>query len=66
MNWKQATMIALLTFSLASCAKPGDFCDLYQPFTLGEDVARAVVDDDRADAEAMATNRLTWLERCVR
>ncbi len=58
-------MLGLSIFLLAGCVSSGDFCDVYQPVTMAEDVARAVVAGDRDAAENIAANQLTWGRQCA-
>jgi hypothetical protein len=65
MKFKTAMISGLLIFSLAGCASNvGDFCDIYEPVTMQQDSAQAIVANDRSAAIAIATNQANFFRQC--
>jgi hypothetical protein len=66
MRLRPLTISALLTFSLAGCATDGDFCAVYQPVApLSTEMARELVEKNRASAVSIAANETTYRRECV-
>ena len=56
MSWLTRSVAILTVAAAGSCTQPGTFCALYTPVLLEPGLARDVVAQDRAAAEAIATN----------